>query len=114
MTLVVDIQHWLDDNGRPVPQLRRRVLRLARLIEYGGPLAVDTWRETLVECTRRPGGATCEGLLWVSKRRDDVIEAWCPICRGEEIFISGWQDTDWAEGPMPPEPIGDPPAELAN
>jgi hypothetical protein len=47
--LIVDPHHWLDENGDlPVdnPRLRRQVLRVARLIEYGGPLwlAGSTWR----------------------------------------------------------------------
>ena len=38
MACIIDIRHWLDEDGKPVPELRRRVLRLARLIEYGGLL----------------------------------------------------------------------------
>jgi hypothetical protein len=38
MVLIVDIRDWIDEHGMPVPALRRRVLRIARLIEYGGPL----------------------------------------------------------------------------
>jgi len=114
MRLVVNIQDWLDEKGRPERHLRRRVLRLARLIEYGGPMRADTWRETLVECSRRPMGVACDGLLWVTKRVDDLIEAWCPLCRGEQIYISGWQSTDWAAGPMVPEPMDARPIELAN
>ena len=50
--LIVDPWHWLDKDGDlPVDnaRLRRQVLRVARLIEYGGPLLPLHTRETLVE-----------------------------------------------------------------
>jgi len=46
--------------------------------------------------------------------RDGRLEAWCPMCCGKEISISGWQDTDWAEGPMPPEPMSSPIPDFVN
>lgn len=63
LPLMLDIRHWLDDSGQPVPQIRRRVLHFARLIEYGGPLTSKQMRETLIECPRRPGRVRCPGLL---------------------------------------------------
>jgi hypothetical protein len=51
MTHVINIQHWLDEDGDPVPAVRRQALRVARLIEYGGPLGVGYIRGTLVECS---------------------------------------------------------------
>ena len=110
MKLVVDIRHWLhhDDIPHDNPTLRRRVLHIARLIEYGGPLSHGEFRETLVECSCRPKRKPCLGLLWVTKEDDDRIYAYCLICKQEEIVISGWQDTMWANGPMEPatnEPI---------
>lgn len=98
MALIVDIRHWLDEDGNPVPELRRRVLRLARLIEYGGPLVKGAARPTLVECQRRPGRRPCPGLLWVVKTEDDRIATWCPGCDAEEVSIAGWEDTEWADG----------------
>ncbi len=104
MTQVINIQHWLDEDGKPVAALRRQVLRVARLIEYGAPLEVGQLRGTLVECTRRVARRACEGLLWVGKIDDETIEAVCMSCRREHLQIAGWELTDWAEGPM--EPIG--------
>src|SRR5262245_10476737 len=68
--LVVDVHHWLDEGELPHHdlRLRRRVLRVARFIEYGGPLDVRESRETLMECKRRPGGKQCHGLVWLSRR----------------------------------------------
>jgi hypothetical protein len=111
MNLVVDIRHWLDEHGNPVPQLRRQVLRIARLIEYGGPLMPRYTRETLIECSRRPGRKPCQGLLWVEKTDDDRIDAFCRICDRERTLISGWQDTDWADGPMEAASLDDLPLE---
>jgi hypothetical protein len=104
MTHVIDIQHCLDANGEPVPALRRQVLRIARLIEYGGPLEVGQTRGTLVECSRRIDRRPCQALLWVSKIDAETIEACCLKCLREHILISGWALTEWAAGPM--EPIG--------
>jgi hypothetical protein len=35
------------------------------------------------------------------------IEAFCFVCKETEAVISGWQDTEWAEGPMEPAPMTD-------
>jgi hypothetical protein len=96
---------WLDKDGQPPagdPAARRKALRLARLIEYGGPLAPDEFRETLVECSRRPARKPCLGLLWVAKTEKHEILAYCPRCEKDEVLIQSWQDTAWAAGPMLP------------
>jgi hypothetical protein len=105
MTLIVDIRDWLDEHGLlPIDNLRvrRRALRVAQLIEAGGPLAIGQFRETLVACSSRPDRKPCLGLLWVEKVEEDRIWAYCPACKREEILISGWQETMWAKGPMEP------------
>jgi hypothetical protein len=107
--LVVDPWHWLDKDGNlPTDnlQLRRQVLRVARFIEYGGPLEKLHSRETLMECRRRPKGKPCLGLMWVVKTEDDAINAFCRMC-GDEAMIHNWQETAWAAGVMeavPPDP----------
>ncbi len=106
--LVVDIRHWLTpDLSLPTDnlRLRRQVLKIARLVEYGGPLPPGHTRETLVECSRRPNRQQCLGLLWVTKQDVETIFAHCLICGGDQIHISGWEDTDWAEGPMEPAEV---------
>jgi hypothetical protein len=105
MALIVDIRHWLDEHGElPLDnlQVRRKALRIAQLIEAGGPLEPGHLRETLVACSLRPNRKPCMGLLWVEKTEDELIQAYCLICKREEILISGWQDTVWANGPMEP------------
>ncbi|HET6203907.1 MAG TPA: hypothetical protein VFI25_14035 [Planctomycetota bacterium] len=110
--LVVDPWHWLAEDGSlPVAPriLRTQTIRVARLIECGGPLRPGEARETLVECPRRPGGRACEGLLVVAKRRDETLFAACPACCNEQVVIHNWQGTRWARGPASPlagiEPI---------
>ncbi len=106
--LIVDIRHWLDDEG-DIPQkptrLRRNALRIAQLIEYGGPLKEGKMRETLVPCGKRPNREPCPGFLWVAKQPDQSIYACCMACRQDEVLISGWEDTIWAEGMMKPVPV---------
>lgn len=110
-TLVVDPWHWLTEDGHFLvdnPRLYRRMLRIARFIEYGGPLKKNETRETLIECRRRPKGRACIGLMWVMKTDEDAILAHCLLCRNEEAFIHNWQETEWANGimePIPPAPI---------
>jgi hypothetical protein len=112
MAQEINIQHWLDASGDPVPTLRRQVLRIARLIEYGGQLEVGQIRGTLVECSRRVERRACQGLLWVGKIDPATIEAVCMSCRREHLLVSGWEDTEWASGPM--EPLGPPPEMAAD
>jgi len=108
VTLTVDIRDWLDEDDclpdHPL-RLRRNALRIITLIEYGGQLQQLEGRETLVPCKRRPRRKQCLGLMWVVKRNDDRIEARCPFCNETEAIISGWQDTQWAHGPMDPLPM---------
>ena len=57
--LTVDPWHWLTEDGHFLfdnPRLYRRMLRIARFIEYGGSLKKNETRETLIECRRRPKG----------------------------------------------------------
>jgi hypothetical protein len=101
--LVVDPRHWLTKDGHlPEDDMRQRrqTLRIARLIVCGGPLPALHSRETLVECSKRPGRKPCLGLMWVTKTDQDAIFAYCPICEGDEVLIHNWQGTLWAEGMM--------------
>ena len=102
MPELVDINAWpwLEDGDFPASNARlRSVLRIARFIEYGGPLRPLHGRETLVECTRHSGRHTCPGFMWVVKRKDDQLSAFCGTCHRVEVIIAGWQRTAWANGP---------------
>ena len=101
MLMVVDPWHWLKTDGSFVyekPALYRRMLRIARFIEYGGELQKNETRETLIECKRRPKGKLCRGLMWVVKTAEDEILAHCLVCKTDEALIHNWQTTEWADG----------------
>lgn len=107
--LIVDPWHWLTKDGDFVThdqRLYRRMLRIARFIEYAGTLAIDETRETLVECKRRPKRKPCLGLMWVVKTEDERILARCLICGVDEVAIHNWQETEWSDGMMAPVPVG--------
>ena len=101
MTLVVDPWHWLTpEGGIPANQarLRRNVLNVARVVEYGSTLPQGCFRETLLECSRRPENTRCLGLLWVEKRTDDSLLAFCPVCNTDHFLVHNWQGTRWSNG----------------
>jgi hypothetical protein len=103
--LVVDPWHWLCEDGSiPTERstLRKNVLRVARLIEYGGPLRKLEGRETLVECTGKFDKKPCPGFLWVVKNPEDHIHAFCTVCKRDDTLISNWHETEWAKVPMEP------------
>ena len=115
MKRVVDVWDLLKKDGslpEGPPNKRAAALRLARLIEYGGPLEAGHCRETLVECTRQPGRKRCPGLLWVTKLPDGTIQAGCMVCKHDEVHVSNWEETTWADGPMEPVRVADGPSEL--
>ena len=106
VTFIIDIRHLLDERGElPLdnPTLRRRALRMAQLVEAGGPLEVGQFRETLIACDARPHRRPCPGLLWVEKTHDQRIHAYCLACQRNAVLISGWEMTAWADGPMEPQ-----------
>lgn len=100
--LVLDPWEWINEDGSfIVDDLRvyRRALRIARIIEYGGPLEPNEARGTLLECKKQPKGKKpCVGLIWVSKTDNLGILAHCHACGWSEGFVRNWQDTQWAEG----------------
>jgi len=102
--LYVDPWHWLVPNG-DIPteneRLRRNLLAVLRVIEYGSPLIRCATRETLIECNKRPSGRRCMGLLRVEKTEDDRLFAFCPVCETEHMLVSNWQKTRWAREPRP-------------
>ena len=105
--LVVDPWHWLEPEGslpEDNPRLRRQVLRVARIIEYGAGLAPGEMRLTLLECQRRPGRKPCPGLLVVGKRSTGEIETGCPTCGEADTRVHNWEGTDWAQGVPTPFP----------
>ena len=105
MTLIVDPWHWLTPGGEipdGEPGLRRNVLKVARVIEYGADLSRNEGRGTLIECAKRPRGKACKGLLWVIRDEDDSLVALCSSCRTQNMVVLNWKETQWAEGQAVP------------
>lgn len=90
---------WFPDDD---PEMRRNLLRVARLIEYGAKLKPREVRLTLVECRRRPQRKPCSGFLIVMKEPEGTIYAECMTCKKDQVVISHWEDTPWATGILPP------------
>jgi len=108
MTLYVDPWHWLMPDGS-FPEdnlrLRRNILKIARVIEYGALLRKKEGRETLIECTKRPNRKQCTGLLWVLKRPDSSLILFCPVCQTEHMVVNNWEETMWSVGQAMPVPV---------
>ncbi len=110
MALVVDPWHWLMPDGgiRHEPLgVRKNLLLVMRTVEYGATLPRGHFRDTLLECTRRPRGKRCLGLLVVERLRDDTLQAICPRCGVVVLVVHNWERTRWARGPLPPMPCRD-------
>jgi|SRR5687768_3665219 len=94
--------HWLEPNGaipKENPKLRRRLLAVLRVIEYGSSLKPGASCKTLIECRKRAGGRSCLGLLDVARIEDDSLFAFCPECGTEHLLVSNLQKTRWAAKP---------------
>jgi len=114
--LVVDPTQLLAPDGQIAKSDPRKfdiTLRIARFIEYGGPLRKMESRETLVECKRRVKNKRCLGLMTVFKAEDGGILAHCSTCQDYEAYIQNWQDTPWAGGMKKPVISLMPPGSLA-
>ena len=97
--LVVDPWDWLEADGElPTTneRLRRQVLAVLRVVEYGSRLSLGERGDTLIECKRQPGGRRCAGLLVVERAHDDSLLAFCPQCGTNQMFVHNWQDTRWS------------------
>ena len=90
---------WFPEDN---PSLKKNLLRIARLIEYGAELEPMQMRMTLVECSKRLGRKACTGFLNVFKEPEGSIYAECPTCRKDQIVIHNWEETPWAPGICPP------------
>jgi len=64
--------------------------------QQAAALHPGTFRDTLIECRKRPRGARCIGLLSVAKTKDDLLHAFCLECGTEHMLVSNWQETRWS------------------
>jgi hypothetical protein len=102
---VVNPWHWLNEDGSfpDEPRLRKRSIRVAQCIEYGGLLGEEECRTTLLSCA----GRGCPGFLLVLKKADGDILAVCDTCSRDEFLIHDWEETPWAIGHQDGIPLND-------
>jgi hypothetical protein len=95
-TWVMDITHFLDDNGEIItepPEARRLGEYLAAIIVMASYHDPEYPPEYMVRCCRRPNRKPCEEEIagWVDPDTDNIV--WkCPAC-GDRGLISNWQGT---------------------
>lgn len=102
--LVVDPHHWLDENGfypTEAPQLWKKLDRIGLFVSSGCDLQPRHGRPTVAKCKAR----SCGCSMFVARTQDDQLLAFCPICRKEEMLISNWRDTFWAEDRLSSEVV---------
>jgi len=97
-TYVVDLTHFLDDDGSIGP----KVGRARRLAEYFAQIVVVATSPYVpnrdpvtLNCRRRPGRRPWQGRIEMDIDPDtEQIVWWCPVC-GEEGSISNWKGSLW-------------------
>lgn len=97
-TWIIDITHFLDEDGRLVPtsgpalKLAEHIGSIIAMVSAeGSPLAALA----KVRCRRRPGRRKCPGEIVAMLEMDTDAIVWqCPSC-GDNGVISGWHDTLW-------------------
>ena len=98
-TWVIDIRHYLDDEGEiavPSGPARKLAEYIGEIIlcVTAGPSAEDG--AIPLPCRRRPGRKPCYGIVTAGYSESDrqTIVWQCQGC-GDEGSISGWQETQW-------------------
>lgn len=87
---VVDLRHWLDEQGQLAPQVKLAPF-IASIVESA--TAATGSGLTVTPCRRSSSRARCAGYIatWL---REDVVEWACNAC-SEAGVITGWQGTHW-------------------
>jgi hypothetical protein len=97
-TWIVDITHFLDEDGCLVPQsgpalkLAEHIGSIVAMVSAGGSPRAGLAR---VPCRRRPGRKKCPGEIVALIEADTDAIVWhCPNC-GDNGLIARWRDTLW-------------------
>ena len=103
-TYIIDLTHFLDENGLPPvgapKQLLRALAFFGSIVEAASSHPAGTHFPSAIPCRRRP--CSRRGLT-ITNGRDGVIRWGCPE-RGENGCISKWQGTDYdLTGAMEPD-----------
>jgi alanine racemase len=108
---VVDLRHFLDEQGELVPgRPGRWGAFYAEIAAVGSARPAGVAAATPLRCRRRPGHTPCPGRLWALRREHGVIEWRCPVC-DDQGTVSGWEGTRWDLRGVVAELSG-PPAEV--
>ena len=97
-TFVVDLTHWLTEDGAIAPMPRAA----QRLAGYMGMIVADAtgflteqFCEQGVKCRCRPGRKPCTGIIETDFEPETNRIVWCcPEC-GENGYINNWKGTLW-------------------
>lgn len=104
MLLVVDPHHWLDEDGgysEANKRLWKKLDRIGIFISFGCDLEPLHGRPTLAKCKAR--GCGC--FMFVARTNDERLLGFCPMCGKEEMLISNWRSTFWAEDRLTSEVV---------
>lgn len=97
-TFVVDLTHWLTENGAiaPMPRSAQRLAEyMATIVADATAFLTDQYCEQGVKCRCRPGRKPCPGMIETDfEPATDRIVWWCPEC-GENGYINSWKGTLW-------------------
>jgi hypothetical protein len=103
-TWVIDIRHYLDDDGQLAVKAgpaRKIAEHMCEIVECVTRRPKDDGLIIPALCRRRPGRKPCNGLIQAGySEADPQTIIWeCLFC-GDKGSISGWQGTQWHKPPL--------------
>jgi hypothetical protein len=99
-TFVIDLRHYLDDDGRlstTMPTAARRFAESMTLVAEAGTArpAAAPWAAAALRCRQKPRRKACPGRLVVMRSDSPAQIEWrCPLCL-HQGFLSGFGGTRW-------------------
>ena len=96
-TWIVDLTHYLDDQGHLPDSLPAPARKLAEhLCEIVSTASVqDLVHKSPAKCRRRPRRRPCIGLIQTVIEPSSQRIIWgCPVC-GDQGYISNWRGSFW-------------------
>jgi predicted RNA-binding Zn-ribbon protein involved in translation (DUF1610 family) len=92
---IVDMHHYLSDDGLPVVRRGTLVPFLGAIVEAVSAVQGTEAPMADVRCRRRPRHQPCSGIIDAFIEPDtQAIEWYCPAC-GDDGYIANWMRTPW-------------------
>jgi uncharacterized Zn-binding protein involved in type VI secretion len=92
---IVDMHHFLGDDGLPAVRRGTLVSFLGAIVESVSAVQGTEAPMVDVRCRRRPRHQPCAGVIDAFEEPDsDAIIWYCPVC-GDEGYIANWMGTPW-------------------